>query len=261
MKLISVALCTLSVAHAGGHGVYSFEQECRTGKCPLTTGPATCVAVGHTGQGSTCLLTAAHCVESSANLFFAVGKTGSRYAAKVVYRNERLDIAALLVHEKLSLAPVRLTVPSPGDMVFLSGLLSRRLEESAGYLDRVDNEGRIWCRNVWSHSGMSGGAMTDEDGRLFAIHNAHTDRARTLSGPIKPAIQEFEKRHGRLRFAPDSLITQQGYCQPCQYRSRSVTRSYCPAPQTPSPSAPVTVSVSVNYKGCSKQFFAQYGNE
>lgn len=277
-KLFGCLLILVAVASSAnaGSGIYSFEQECRTGNCPITAGPATCVAVGHTSDGRSCLLTAAHCVSQRENQFFAVGSTGKRYPAKLVYASSSIDLAALIVDARLSAAKIRFSVPQAGDMVTLSGLLTRRLEESSGHFDHVDNGGnRLWCKRVWSHSGMSGGAMTDEDGFLFAIHHSRlTDRAETLSAPIKPAIDAFQRRYGRLTFAAGSLVTEQGYadCAPCQQllrsRSRSVTRSSsngvcnCP-PQTPSryQPAPAQVSVSVDYQRLVSEFYQRYGDQ
>lgn len=255
-----------SSASAGGEGVYSFEQECRTGNCPITAGPATCVAVGHSGN-RTCVLTAAHCVSEANNQFFTVGKTGKRDRASVVFRDRTSDLAALIVNDRLALAPIRLVPPEPSEMVTLSGLLTRRFEESSGYLQKVDSRGRAWSRKLWSHPGMSGGALTDESGRLFAIHTARvTGTDETIAAVIKPAIDAFERRHGKLTFAPGSIVTEQGYCVPCeQYRSRSMIRSsgsvrYSATP-SPAQSAPARVSITVDHERISREFFERHGEQ
>lgn len=185
-------------------GIFSLEHEqrCTNGRCYTvpTLGPASCVAVAHTRSGGSIVLTAAHCV--SANMF--VVSPAGRYRATLVTQNRQCDIAALYVDRSVTLTPIT-DPPAVGSPVRLMGTLTRRFQESGGSLARIEPH-RCTITGAWSHPGMSGGAVVDAQGSLFAIWHSKSMNGREgyATGPdcLRRALSECERIHGSLQYEP-----------------------------------------------------------
>lgn len=218
MRLFTAVLfLTLHAACDAGSGLYSFEQTCASGTCPLTAGPASCVAVARISNGQAIVLTAAHCVEQRHNRFYAVGNSGVQYSLSLITADSRSDCAALLCTHRLPITPIAQQSPTNGATVELLGVLTRRLQESKGTAAGMSG-GRLRCRGLWSHPGMSGGGYYDSAGGLIGIHTARiVDSDETVGvslAAIRAILSTCEQRYGRLTYAEE---TQQGvqYCPTC----------------------------------------------
>lgn len=219
MRCVMMFLVLLP-AEVSASGILSFEQECRTGYCPATAGPASCVAIGNTRSKGTAIITAKHCVQQRGNRFFIVGKDLKREAT-LVSVSSSADIAILHTSGYFRCKPVTYSPPALQSVVRLEGALSRRLQSSEGKLDRVDsNATRFWFRGVWSHSGMSGGALMDTHGNVFGVQSAKvvgSDETIGYGGDaLKQLVTRFEQRYGPLTLAAGSIVQQQGAaCRKC----------------------------------------------
>lgn len=197
-SIFGTVMAVGSLVHAGT-GLYSFEQECATGFCPQTAGPASCVAIGTTRGGETCILTAAHCVEQRANLFYAVGETGTKHQCYLLHVDRENDIACLITQSRLSVAPGWTTqLPSVGETVKLRCSLTRRYQESDGKVLQV-SPSKIYAA-LWSHPGSSGGPWYDARGYVVGVHTSKVvgEETRAACGGVAMgrAIQAFERRYG-----------------------------------------------------------------
>lgn len=255
VALSFLAWLALSGAVAADTGLYSFEQECATGFCPDTAGPASCVAVGTTQSGKTCVVTAKHCVRQSANVFYVVNKNGRKRRAIVVWRSPDLDIAALVVNESLSTPPVRYSDVEKGESFILKGVISRRAQVSEGKASTIERSGRTWFRGFWSHAGMSGGAIYDTRLNLVGIHHSKVQKSDETIGVtgagFREAINQFERRYGKLQ---RKIEQQQGRVPLCQR---------CGDPRCPFSRSQTTSNacrVEVNYNGLADELFAKYGD-
>lgn len=219
-------------------GVYSFEQTCRTGNCPLTSGPATCVAIGRASAGDV-VLTAAHCVENRTNVFYVVGKTGVRDRAELLFVDQQADVALLLVKDRsLYSTSVASSAPRPGDPVTMVGVLSRRRVDSKGPVVDPDQQGRMYTK-TWSHSGCSGGGLFNSQDQLVGIQSG-----KVLSGygagqsisashsSIRRIVSRFEQRYGKVQAIERHQARYN--CPPCNCQQQP-QMMHVPVPLQPGP--------------------------
>lgn len=213
----AVALC-----EGSAKGIYSFEQttppaQCYNGFCPaptttLVAGKASCVSVGYVGQAN-CILTAAHNVsKDSRTRYFVVGKSGRQRPANLVFIDRTCDIAAFVIRHERDLPTIAISdrPARVGEEVRLSGSLSRRFMEDYGRAVNVQRH-LVRVSGVWSHSGMSGGALDTQRGLVGIFHGVAVESNEGLATGydcMRTAISAFEKKYGRLTMKPPRQIEQ-----------------------------------------------------
>lgn len=248
------ALCNL--ACGANTGLYSFEQECQTGTCPLTAGPASCVCVGATDKGYYVVLTASHCCDQTGNRFFAVGNKGKRYGLTLAKRDRDADVAVLISRVRLSATAVSFRIPAEGTQAELVGVLSRRVMKARGVVDKRQGR-RLRLRKFWSHPGMSGAGYYSPAGQLIGIHHSKvvgTDETYAASGEaIRALLQQIERSYGRL-IQQQQATANCAVCPPQQYRT---------APSSPRQPSVIAggCSVVVDYEKLADRFMQRYGSQ
>ena len=205
---------------ASANGLYSFEQECATGNCPITAGPASCVAIGVDSRGGSCVLTAAHCVEQRGNRFYVVSKHKQKTRATLVWKDDQSDIAVLRVGRRLSLSKSSGSV-TIGETAILNGLLTRRLQESKGRVRSVTRSNtQLWVadmsEDVWPAAARPDPFLPLAWQRRMGMPHADADREREfakritqrLVGSANHVIFSHPMRKDEQDLAPSPLIAE-----------------------------------------------------
>ena len=252
-----ILAATMLNAPAGAQvGSYSFEQECRTGTCPDTAGPASCVAIGHHG-GGTVILTAAHCVRVKSNRFLTYGPDRGKVEANLYYFDDAADVALLVTKKRLpKVGRLSRVKPQTGDKLTIAGVLSRKLVKDSGKVTgwhndhygrlngrweiitgrKADGTGNRMATAVWSHPGCSGCGLYNAAGEVVAIQSgkdtATGDAMAASLNAISRLVDKLEAEHGPIERVAKVTHQQASYGNP--RRTVNIVGGYtCGKPNCP----------------------------
>lgn len=185
-----------------------------------TSGPASGVIISADGY----VLTNNHVIDGAEDVKVAFGDPRKDYAATVVGRDARSDIALLKI-EATGLSPVTLGDSDKlelGDVVLaLGNPAGRGLTVSRGIVSALGREGAgdgtedFFQTDAAINPGNSGGALLDTDGRLVGLNTARAQRDDSNAGfgfavPVNLArfVAEQLAKNGRVERALLGVETQ-----------------------------------------------------